>query len=363
MQLGSWLSSWGPLPSSHPFASIAMTVAAPSANGTRTTSRPAPPRPSQRPPSALELIRSTDRAEEAPAKASVPSPPQEAPQAPPAGFSPEQLAALSAPLDRANVRQREQGRGKVAYVEGWFAVAEANRIFGFDGWQRQTIAVRCVAQAERTIGRDQKPGWGVTYTAGVRVTVTAGGLTPLVREGSGAGHGIDVDLGQAHESALKEAETDAMKRALMTFGNPFDLALYDKAQRQVSSAAGQGDGPQRSAGGQRPGVSRPTAGAPSAAATSPTQGRVQATAPAAPPSAQADPGQVALDAETIQHLHSTLRALPRPLLESLTRAFRKRFQVPEAAATIADRINQKCHHDWIETFLVQHQRHDESPQG
>jgi len=149
----------------------------------------------------------------------------------------------------------------------------------------------------------------------------------------------------------------------MTFGNPFGLALYDKAQRQVSSAAGQGDGPQRSAGGQRPAVSRPTAGAPSAAATSPTQGRVQATAPAAPPSAQADPGQVALDAETIQHLHSTLRALPRPLLESLTRAFRKRFQVPEAAATIADRINQKCHHDWIETFLVQHQRHDESPQG
>jgi hypothetical protein len=63
---------------------------------------------------------------------------------------------------------------------------------------------------------------------------------------------------------------------------------------------------------------------------------------------------VALDAETIQHLHSTLRALPRPLLESLTRAFRKRFQVPEEAVTIADRINQKCHHDWIEAFLVSH---------
>ena len=129
-------------------------------------------------------------------------------------------------------------------------IAEANRIFGFDGWQRQTIAVRCVAQAERSIGRDQKPGWGVTYTARVRVTVTAGSLTPLVREGSGAGHGIDVDLGQAHESALKEAETDAMKRALMTFGNPFGLALYDKAQRQVSSAAGQGDGAQRPGGQQ-----------------------------------------------------------------------------------------------------------------
>jgi hypothetical protein len=345
MQLGSWLSSWGPLPSSHPFASIAMTVAAPSANGTRTTSRPAPPRPSQRPPSALELIRSTDRAVEAPAPTSAP----EAPQAPPSG--------LSAPLDRANVRQREQGRSRVSYLEGWQVIAEANRIFGFDGWQRQTIAVRCVAQAERLIGargtsRDQKPGWGVTYTARVRVTVTAGGLTPLVREGSGAGHGIDVDLGQAHESALKEAETDAMKRALMTFGNPFGLALYDKAQRQVSSAAGQGDGPQRQAG-QRSSLSRPEAGAPATTA-SPAQGRSQATASTSTPSAPADLGQVALDAETIQHLHSTLRALPRPLLESLTRAFRKRFQVPEAAATIADRINQKCHHDWIETFLVSH---------
>ncbi len=47
--------------------------------------------------------------------------------------------------------------------------------------------------------------------------------------------GYEVDPGQAHESALKEAETDAMKRALMTFGNPFGLALHDKAQRQVSS--------------------------------------------------------------------------------------------------------------------------------
>jgi DNA recombination protein Rad52 len=330
-----------------------MTVAAPSANGVSTT-RPAPSRPIQRPPSALELIRSGDHAGNVPASEPTQATAPKAPQAQPPGFSPEQLAALSAPLDRANVRQREQGRSKVHYLEGWQVIAEANRIFGFDGWQRQTIAVRCVAQAERTIGRDQKPGWGVTYTARVRVTVTAGGLVPLVREGSGGGHGIDVDLGQAHESALKEAETDAMKRALMTFGNPFGLALYDKAQRQVSSGVGQGDGSQRP-GGQRPPVGRPAAGSPSAAVASPAQGHTQAAASTPQPSAPANSSQVALDAETIQHLHSILRALPRPLLESLTKAFRKRFQVPEEAVTIADRILQKRHHDWIETFLVQHQ--------
>ncbi len=44
-------------------------------------------------------------------------------------------------------------------------------------------------------------------------------------------------MGQAHESALKEAETDAMKRAFMTFGNPFGLALYDKTQANVGDEA------------------------------------------------------------------------------------------------------------------------------
>ena len=348
-----------------------MTVAAPSANGSSTSSRPAAPRPAQRPPSALEVIRSADRADaESAANPESAAAPQ-ALTAQPLGFSPEQLAALAAPLDRAKVRQREQGRSRVSYLEGWQVIAEANRIFGFDGWQRQTIAVRCVAQAERTIGRDQKPGWGVTYTARVRITVTAGGLTPLVREGTGAGHGIDVDLGQAHESAIKEAETDAMKRALMTFGNPFGLALYDKQQREVTSSASPHERPI----GQ-PQLSRPASHRQSTAAANAEPKGMEAGSPH-----QQDPGLLPLDAASIRALHSTIRQLPRPLLEGLTQGFRKRFSIPEEAATIADRIIQKCHHDWIEAFLVSHrevstaekhrevrtseqqQRHEALPQG
>lgn len=149
-------------------------------------------------------------------------------------FSDQQKAALAAPLNRANVKQREQAGRKLSYVEGWHAIAEANRIFGYDGWTRETIDLRCVMEKERSIGRtNPKPGWGVSYIAKVRVIIFAGDAL-VTREGVGAGHGIDVDLGQAHESALKEAETDAMKRALMTFGNPFGLALYDKEQANVS---------------------------------------------------------------------------------------------------------------------------------
>jgi hypothetical protein len=89
-------------------------------------------------------------------------------------FSAEQIASLSAPLDRAKVRQRRQGRSQVSYMQGWQAIAEANRIFGIDGWQRETVALRCVHQAERPIGEEQRPGWVVTYTARVRISVTAG---------------------------------------------------------------------------------------------------------------------------------------------------------------------------------------------
>ncbi|EAQ68841.1 rad52/22 double-strand break repair family protein [Synechococcus sp. RS9909] len=72
----------------------------------------------------------------------------------------------------------------------------------------------------------------------MRIVVIAGERC-LIREGSGAGQGIDLDQGLAHESALKEAETDATKRALMSFGNAFGLALYDKQQRQAQATDAQ----------------------------------------------------------------------------------------------------------------------------
>ena len=292
-------------------------------------------------------------------------------------FSAEQITALAAPLDRAKVRQREQGRSSVSYLEGWQVIAEANRIFGFDGWQRETVALRCVNQIERTIGRDNRPGWGVTYTARVRISVSTAGQPALIREGCGAGHGIDTDLGQAHESALKEAETDAMKRALMTFGNPFGLALYDKQQREVTGAAAGGGARPANQPATRPTALRvvPTASAPAQhRAPSAQEGQREVTSKPVPPSAataqaatavatarpQLDPSLTPLDPATIHQLHATIRALPAPVLEGFSKAFRKRFQVPAEAPSIADRICQRRHHDWIETFLVQHQSQPET---
>ncbi|OON12722.1 MAG: hypothetical protein BTM30_02715 [Synechococcus lacustris str. Tous] len=238
-------------------------------------------------------------------------------------FSTQQQHALAAPLDRANVQYRNQSNRSFSYLEGWHVIAEANRIFGFDGWQRETIELKCVCERERNIGRDGRTGWGVTYTAKVRIQVGDGSTAQLIREGSGAGHGIDADLGQAHESALKEAETDAMKRALMTFGNPFGLALYDKQQRQVIDTVTQRAETQMDAT-QRV-INQPVA-----------------------TSAGLEP----LDPNTITKILANVKVLPKPALDGFTKAFRKRFHVPEEATSIADRINQKQHHEWIVTYLV-----------
>jgi DNA recombination protein Rad52 len=133
-------------------------------------------------------------------------------------FSTDQIKELSKPLDRTNVSTRKGGANKkLSYIEGWHAIAEANRIFGFGGWTSETVHMECVC-VEGT----------VSYIAKVRVTIDG-----VSREGWGAGHGRMLSLGEKHESAVKEAETDARKRALMTFGNQFGLALYDKEQTNV----------------------------------------------------------------------------------------------------------------------------------
>lgn len=145
-------------------------------------------------------------------------------------FSTEQIAALAAKLDKSNVATRQQAGRSLSYIEGWHAIAEANRIFGFDGWNREAVEMRQLGEPREVNGNIR-----VGYSCRVRITVRAGD-TVIIREGCGFGSGIDRDVDQAHESALKEAETDAMKRALMTFGNPFGLALYDKQQANVEAA-------------------------------------------------------------------------------------------------------------------------------
>lgn len=135
------------------------------------------------------------------------------------GFSAKQTQALKRNLDQRHVRTREANGRKLSYIEGWYAISEANRIFGFDGWSRETLESRCV------LARENRGAFLAVYAARVRITVQAEG-TAIVREGHGSGEGRGASPGEAHDTAIKAAETDATKRALATFGKRFGLELY-----------------------------------------------------------------------------------------------------------------------------------------
>ena len=147
-------------------------------------------------------------------------------------FSDTQTRQLKAKLDERNVKTRMINGTALHYVEGWHAISEANRIFGYDAWDRRTLTARCVWTSS-TGAKFQ-----AAYVAKVRIRVRAGDIT-ITRDGSGTGEGTALTAGQAHDLALKSAETDATKRALTTFGNAFGLALYDAEQSGVRRREGK----------------------------------------------------------------------------------------------------------------------------
>ena len=135
------------------------------------------------------------------------------------GFSARQVQALRRQPSGRHIRTREAHGRELSYLEGWYAISEANRIFGFDGWNRETVESKCV------LARENRGTFLAVYIARVRVTVHADGAT-IIREGHGTGEGRGTSPGEVHDIALKVAETDATKRALATFGKPFGLELY-----------------------------------------------------------------------------------------------------------------------------------------
>lgn len=136
---------------------------------------------------------------------------------------------LAKKLDPAHVKQRKGfGSGNLSYIEGWFAISEFNRIFGHLTWSRETVLLEQIGDVRAYQNENGRDMFKVAYRAMVRVTVG-----DIVRVGSGFGNSQGGDPQDIHELAIKEAETDAMKRAMATFGYPLGLALYDKAMSHV----------------------------------------------------------------------------------------------------------------------------------
>jgi hypothetical protein len=117
-------------------------------------------------------------------------------------------------------------------------------VFGALNWDRETVYCKEVCQYTKK-SKNDKELFVVGYEAQVRITVRfeADGVEKFVtKTGTGHGSGEQTSLFSSIESAAKEAETDAMKRAMMMFGSQFGLALYDKSKEMVDWSLNFHDG-------------------------------------------------------------------------------------------------------------------------
>ena len=147
------------------------------------------------------------------------------------GLPPAVTSALGQPLDPALVSQRRGRAGRTfSYIEGHVAISEANRVFSFGGWGYELVADVTLREIENVDPQTGEVKRIRAYSAPVRVTV------PGAPSRTDVGfHAVTEETADGHETALKGAVTDGLKRALRSFGDRFGNGLY--GDQQAASAA------------------------------------------------------------------------------------------------------------------------------
>ncbi len=168
------------------------------------------------------------------------------------GLSPAVTQALGQPIDPSLVSHRKGRGGRTFdYLEGHAVIDQANRIFGFGGWGYELVGDVTLRQVETVDPQTGEVEVSLGYSAPVRVTVAGA----LPRTDTGV-HPVAEDTVDGHDTAIKGAVTDGMKRAFRSFGVQFGNGFYgDQTQAvqpervpvQSNGRSGQaqpGNGPQ-----------------------------------------------------------------------------------------------------------------------
>ncbi|QDS76532.1 hypothetical protein FKW77_006064 [Venturia effusa] len=144
-------------------------------------------------------------------------------------YTAQEIAQLQSRLDKQlgpeYISSRQgPGGGKVHYLAAEKVINLANEVFGFNGWSSE---IKDVTIDYVDIEKDGRITMGCSII--VRITLRDG----THHEDIGYGEIKNANgKGAAFEKAKKEAATDAVKRALRTFGNVLGNCLYDKSYLQ-----------------------------------------------------------------------------------------------------------------------------------
>ena len=138
------------------------------------------------------------------------------------GLSPVVAKALAQPLDPALVLQRKGRAGRTYdYLEGHVVIEQANRIFGHGGWGYDIVGDVALHEIETVDHKTGEVRRDQAYAAKVKVNV------PGAPSRTDVGfHAVAEETVEGHETAYKGAVTDALKRALRSFGDQFGNGLY-----------------------------------------------------------------------------------------------------------------------------------------
>lgn len=142
------------------------------------------------------------------------------------GITPEQHEWLMRPLQAHRVASRKVQSRSLSYLEAWDVRAHLIRIFGFGGFSVVADEAECVAHLSEqgASKRNHLVSWKV------RVTLVIPALNAEYTEYA-VGSANLPDLGEAHDMAIKTAESDALKRAAINLGTQFGLSLYNDGSR------------------------------------------------------------------------------------------------------------------------------------
>ncbi len=171
------------------------------------------------------------------------------------GLSPAVSQALGQPIDPELVSQRKGRGGRVFdYLEGHAVIDQANRIFGFGGWGYELVGDVTLRRIETVDSQTGEVKVDQGYSAPVRVTVA--GALPRTDIGV---HPVAEDNFDGHDTAMKGAVTDGLKRAFRSFGVQFGNGFYgdqpqagNQPQPQRVPAPANGNSGQAQSNGKSP---------------------------------------------------------------------------------------------------------------
>jgi hypothetical protein len=149
-----------------------------------------------------------------------------------------QIAWLLRPVDPDRVGT--DGKG-FSHMEAWDIRRHLIRIFGFGGHDTDLLESSLIAETSipnhQKVGKNGQPygnpyeAWTVIYRVAVRLSVKVDGIELGHWHGIATGDATNQpSRADAHDLALKTADSQALKRAATNLGDQFGLSLYNKGR-------------------------------------------------------------------------------------------------------------------------------------